>query len=145
MVACASFSPASRLSGKGASDGEMILTRYATEPGYSVPGGFPKLVKFFLRENPDVVRLVTYADLRWGDGGLYRKCGWIEDGLVDPTYCYVHVPSAKAYHRSSFTKKKIKYKLPRAYDDSLTEKEMMSNTNFFRVWDAGKIRFILER
>jgi hypothetical protein len=62
------------------------LLRYASVG--RVAGGFARLFTAFKREHsPDSI--VSYCDLRWGDGGVYGANGFTLDGLTAPDYWYV--------------------------------------------------------
>ena len=85
--------------------------------------------------------MVTFADHNWGDGALYEQNGWEAVSHVPPRYRYVHSPSARSFHRSSFTKDTIRVRFPEIYDPELTERQMMDKTNYVRVYDAGKTKY----
>lgn len=62
------------------------LLRYASVG--RVAGGFARLFTAFQREHkPDSI--VSYCDLRWGDGGVYKANGFTLDGITNPDYWYV--------------------------------------------------------
>ena len=144
ILACLALGMGGALGYRGTA-GEREVIRYATALQTAVRGGYTRLTKYIFQELPDVERLVTFADRMWGSGALYRATGWSETGRVAPRYSYVHAPSAREYHRTSFTKDKIAKKFPEIFNPALTERQMMDKTNFVRVYDAGKIRFALSR
>ena len=53
-----------------------------------VVGGFAKLFAAFRREH-DPSSIVSYCDLRWGDGRVYAANGFVLDGVTAPDYWYV--------------------------------------------------------
>ena len=62
------------------------LLRYASVG--RVAGGFARLFTAFLREHkPDDI--VSYCDLRWGNGAVYAANGFVLDGVTAPDYWYV--------------------------------------------------------
>ena len=144
VQACIALAGGSSLGQRGG-DGVAEVVRYSTALGTSVRGGFTKLTRAVFRLHGAVRRLVTFADLMWSEGDLYVRAGWALSGRVAPRYRYVHAPSGRSYHRTSFTKDKIAEKFPTIYNPALTEREMMDKTNFVRVYDAGKLRFVLDR
>ena len=79
LVAVATFSKA-----RGrVVDGERVRSfewvRYASLPGVRVVGGMGKLLSSFISEvGPEDV--MTYADLEWSDGGVYRDLGFRCEG-----------------------------------------------------------------
>ena len=71
-----------------------LNTRYLVNR--SVHGGFQKLIKHFLREHPDVQRLITYCDRDISpdpNNTVYSRNGWklIKEGRPMLSY-YVQKP-----------------------------------------------------
>jgi hypothetical protein len=59
------------------------VERYATEG--RVQGGFSKIFKRFVGDrNPD--KVLSYADLRWGNGDVFSHAGFIDEGITVPDY-----------------------------------------------------------
>ena len=57
--------------------------RYASLPGMRISGGMGKILKHFISNiAPDDI--MSYADLEWSDGSVYRQLGFSEDGFKDP-------------------------------------------------------------
>jgi len=114
------------------------LRRFCTD-GRNHPGVASRLWKFFLRKyNPDSV--VSMSDRRWFSGDMYSILGFEWDGEVRPDYHYVK--GGERWHKSGFRKDGIKTRLPEFYDESLTEREMMQNAGYGRIWDCGKDRWV---
>lgn len=131
IVACCSFS---RKKGE-----QYYLTRYATN--CHVIGGFSKLVKHFIN-NHRVDSLISFADLRWSDGRLYEKAGWNLDKHIPPDYYYV-TNGVNREHKFNFRRKFLPKKLAH-FDPNLSEKENCDNNGLLRIWDCGKLRYVLE-
>lgn len=116
----------------------LELQRYCTD-GKLYAGVFTKLMKLITTEHKEPI--VSFADLRYSDGGIYRKSGFREDGIIRPDYRYVK--RLKTYHKSNFTKDKIAEKF--GLDMSqMTEREAMKLLGYSRIYDCGKIRFVLD-
>ena len=114
------------------------IARFANKIGLSVIGGASKLFKHFTRMiGPDTI--LTYADRRYSVGNLYRKLGFVLDGVTKPNYGYVK--GNFVFSRQQFQKHKLKNKLE-SFDPSLTEAENMFNNGYRRLWDAGHYRFV---
>ncbi|MCM1178310.1 MAG: hypothetical protein NC308_04750 [Clostridium sp.] len=83
MIAAAEFSNARRWQ-----KGDNVISsyewvRYASLPGVRVTGGMGKLLKKFIREvSPDDI--MSYADMEWSDGDVYRQLGFTRDGEMPP-------------------------------------------------------------
>lgn len=83
LVAVAEFSNARRWikSGKEIKSYEWI--RYSSIPQTRVVGGMGKLLEAFIEDvHPDDI--MSYADLEWSDGSVYRQLGFSTDGRKPP-------------------------------------------------------------
>mgnify|MGYP003291094645 CR=1 FL=1 len=83
LVAVAEFSNARRWQKGDAVIRSYEWVRYASLPDVRVVGGMGKVLKAFIDEvHPDDI--VSYADLEWSDGSVYRQLGFVEDGFKAP-------------------------------------------------------------
>ena len=83
MVAAATFSNARRWIKAGCEVRSFEWVRYACSSGMRVAGGMGKVLnRFILDILPDDV--MSYADLEWSDGAVYRQLGFVEDGFKSP-------------------------------------------------------------
>lgn len=114
------------------------MNRFCTD-GRVFAGVFSKLVSE-MRKNISGP-IITFADLRYSDGGLYRKCGFVEEYTIKPDYKYVK--RNKTYHKSLFTKSKIQKKFNIDMSNK-TERSAMEELGYSRIYDCGKIRFVLK-
>lgn len=116
---------------------EWLLSRYATS--CQVVGGHSKLLKFFEKTYAwDTI--ITFADLSYSYGDLYRKTGWIEESLLAPDYWYCK--QGERFHKFGYRKSKFEKDPSLKFDEGLTEHELALLNGLYRVYDAGKIRFI---
>lgn len=120
------------------SGGDFILSRFATS--VNVRGGHSKLVTYFER-NFSYGKLLTFADLTFGSGGLYRGTGWVEDGLVPPDYSYLRGGVVRE-HKFNYRLKRFQEDPTLIYKAGCTERELARINKLLRVYDAGKIRFV---
>jgi hypothetical protein len=79
---------------------------------------------------------LSFADLRYSDGGVYEKNGFVNIAMVPVDYKYI--VNGKTVHKSSFTKDKIRRKFG---ETGGTEREMMARLGFLRIYDCGKIKY----
>lgn len=101
-----------------------------------VIGGTSKLFTEFKRKY-DPNSIITYSDLRFGEGNSYKHCGFIRESDSKPNYWYFHKGTAdKLYSRIAFQKHKLPSKLVE-YDESLTESENMFANGYDRIFDCG--------
>lgn len=93
LVAAASFS-----AGRPMLRERTVLSyewvRYASLPDCRVAGGMGRLLESFICDvHPEEV--MSYADLEWSDGEVYRKLGFTEAGRRSPVEFYVDTTSWK--------------------------------------------------
>ena len=118
-------------------DGQYNLTRFASS--CLIRGGFSKLLKAFTKQYPDFTEIVTFANLDYSYGELYRNNGFEQVHITKPNMWYSK--DDKRYNRQKF----MKYKLPNIlenFDASLTESENMANHRFGQIYDAGMVKFV---
>lgn len=120
-------------------DNETIeLTRYATSK--IVPGGFTKLLKHFEKNSSNFKKIVTFADHSVSNGLLYENNGFIVDKNLPPDYSYVK--NNKRIHKFNYRLKRFLNDPNLIYQSGLTEKELATLNNLYRIWDCGKTRYI---
>ena len=97
-VAVAEFSNARKWIKDGREIRSYEWIRYASLPGMRISGGMGKLLKRFMDDiRPDDI--MSYADMEWSDGSVYRQLGFAEDGY--------RAPVMFAIDRSSWTRTPI--------------------------------------
>ncbi len=130
LVACMSFIQQR--------DGAFTLNRYATS--CQVVGGFSKLLTHFKR-NYTWSEIISFADLRWSKGGVYEKNGFVLDKILPPDYSYI--VNDKRVHKFNFRRKYLEKRLP-DFDPELTEIENCNRAGILRIWDCGKLRYVMK-
>ena len=83
MVACASFSSPRTWSRPEGPHKSAEWVRYASLPAARAVGGMGKLLKHVMEE-PGPADVMSYADLEWTDGDVYRKLGFRKESLRPP-------------------------------------------------------------
>ncbi len=85
LVAIATFSKARKWMKAGVEIRSYEWTRYASIPNLRISGGMGKMLKAFIKDvNPDDV--MSYADLEWSEGEVYRKLGFEYEGTKSPVF-----------------------------------------------------------
>jgi len=116
------------------------LIRFANKKGITVMGAASKLLKAFERTyEPN--KLISYANRRWSDGGLYRILGFTELHIAEPNYFYFkknNIYDLKS--RNAFQKHKL-HKLLEKFDPKETEHHNMFNNDYRRIYDCGNYVF----
>ena len=115
------------------------LIRFCNKLNTVIVGGASKLFKYFIREyNPSSI--ISFANLRWSDGNLYNKLGFIEEHRSKPNYYYFKINEMKLYNRQKFQKHKL-YKLLEIFNPELSETLNMYNNGYRKIYDCGNIVF----
>lgn len=108
------------------------LSRFCNKRNTQVIGAAGKLLKhFILIWRPDSVVSFSSNDISTGE--LYKTLGFSKYSS-SVAYWYVHKKSLKRYHRTSFCKAKLK---EMGFDISKTEREIMSDMPYWRIYDSG--------
>lgn len=109
------------------------LIRFCSLCNYSVVGGLSKIVSFF--QNKYKMNVVSYCNLRHGNGNGYLKAGFKLVKRTDPGYWYFDKDDV--YHRSVFQKKKLQ----QITNKTGTEAELAQLVGLNRFWDCGNLLF----
>lgn len=118
------------------------LSRFCSKLYTSVIGGASKLFKYFCN-NYDVEKIVSFSDLAHTRGELYQILGFKSVSLSAPGYVWVNGVDDSSLHRVNCQKSN----LPKLFhDDTIdiknkTEKEIMEEHGYVRVYDSGVIRW----
>lgn len=116
---------------------EYELLRFCSLRFTNVLGGASKLLKYFiLKNNPK--KIISYCDSRWGIGGVYSVLGFSKVKETSPNYFYVK--GNKRYNRFCFRKNIL---IKNGEDKNKTEKEIMKNNGYNRIYDCGCTKFEL--
>ena len=116
----------------------FILNRYATKT--HTPGGFTRLLKYF-QNNHQWEQIISFADLRWSDGDVYDKAQFTLSKVLSPDYRYVL--GNKTFHKFAFRRKQLPRILGESFDSQLTEVQNMNNAGYYRIWNCGLNRYVL--
>ena len=95
------------------------LIRYAVKGGFSVQGGFSKLIKH-LKDEIRPNDIMTYADRDWSAGEAYLNLGFEQKGILRPQY----------------------FELDESYNRKIDKQKDAELLN--RVFNTGSIKFILK-
>lgn len=120
------------------------LIRFCNKLNTQVVGGFSKLLSY-AHKKLNINKLITYCDLRYSDGNIYKINKFILSHISPPNYWYFKPGEpqyVRLYHRYNFTKHTLKNKL-QIYNHDLTEKQNMENNGFFWIYDCGN--YVFER
>ena len=108
------------------------IVRFANQLNMHVVGGFSKLLaaaKRWSLEN-GFENILSYADLRFGDGNVYRKNGFEYLGDTDVNYWYID--GINRYSRQSFCAR-----------DGKTERQIAEEAGVLKIYGCGHAIFLL--
>ena len=123
--------------GQKSIDGNYEILRFCNVLDTSVVGGFSRILSHFIKEKlPN--KIITYADCSISNGNLYKANGFKMVGFTNANYFYFSKRENKKINRFSFTKHKL---IKMGFDKNKTEKEIMFENNYYRIYDSGSIKY----
>ena len=135
LVSIMTFGGLRKSLGSNKKEGYFELLRFCNEKNTTVIGGASKLFKHFLR-NFEVKNVISYADRRWSIGNLYEKLGFSLTSKTKPNYFYT---------KGHFRENRFKYRkseiIINEEDKEKTEKEIMKERGYNRVYDSGALKY----
>lgn len=114
------------------------LLRFCSTTNIAVVGGASKLLSYFKKHFMalgDIV--VSYCNLRFSTGNLYRSIGFTYSHSSPPNYFYVTKNGNYAGSRNQWQKHMLMKKLM-AYDPAFSELTNMKLNGYHRIWDCGQ-------
>jgi very-short-patch-repair endonuclease len=121
-------------------DGEFEMMRFANKLNTTVIGGAGKLLKHFIKTN-NPVSILSFADRRYSNGGLYKQLGFKFIGNTEPNYFYFKKNELIREYRFKYRKDIL---VKNGFDPSLTEFEIMAKRGFLQIYDCGSMKFELK-
>jgi transposase len=135
MISCMSFTP-SRFNKKY----EWELSRFCSKTNIQVIGGASKLLNSFIK-NYNPKNIISYADKRISVGGVYEQLGFSMINEISPNYFYF--VDGEIIRKEKYRRKNLPLILNH-FDLNLSEKENTENNGIYRVYDCGKLTYLLE-
>lgn len=121
-------------------NGTWDIQRYATLG--TVVGGFTRLLAHAETLLP-VHTWTSWSDNDISDGGMYQVAGFTLDKRQGASYSYVgRITRWERVHRSTYTKQRFIDDPDLAYELGQTEHEAALANRIYRIYDAGKTRWI---
>lgn len=117
------------------------LLRNASKQGYSIIGGFSKLIKYFVETISN--DLYSYVDCDWSSlisENAYSKSGFKMIKHTGPSYYWV--VNGERRNRMEFQKRKL---VENGADPNLTEDEIMHAMDLYKIYNAGNLKYIYEK
>ena len=113
---------------------EWELIRYCSKG--TIIGGASKLLKYF-EENYKPKSLISYADMNWSDGNLYKVLGFEYVGMTKPSYFYYDPKQKIRISRQQCQKHKL---VKKGFDPSNTEEQIcIEQLGYYKIYDSGNL------
>ena len=129
------------MSSKDKKDGEYELIRYCCKSGWQVVGGASKLFKHFIQlVHP--ITILSFSSNDISNGSLYKNLGFTKIGET-VGYWYID-RELNRYHRYTFNKYNIAKRGWAPAEGEWTERSVMDNLGFYRIWDSGQTKWLLQ-
>ena len=106
----------------------------------NVRGGFSKILTYFIKNN-SFTSIVSFSDKRWSQGNIYKVHNFSKGIPTPPTYFWCK--GINRFHKRGFQHKYLENKLE-VYDPNLSESENCRANGYFKLWDCGKDKWILD-
>lgn len=113
------------------------LVRFCNLLNHTVVGGSSKLLKYFINKYTPQ-SLISYADVRYSNGDMYKKLGFEFVKYTSPSYIYIKAD--KILSRFATQKHRLS-KLLKSFDSNKTEQQNMLDAGYRKMWDAGTMLF----
>lgn len=139
LVSLMTFGKLRKNLGQTHRDGHWELLRFCNKLDITVVGGAGKLLKHF-ENNFEVIELISYADRRWSQGNLYTKLNFELASTSSPNYFYTKGKGALG--REARFKYRKDILVSQGFDKDKTEKEIMKERGYFRIYDCGTLKYV---
>lgn len=117
---------------------QFELLRFSCLKYTTVHGAASKLFKHFVKNhNPE--KIFSFADRSWTSTckeNVYMKLGFSQSNISHPNYWYF---SPKEFYRQSRLKFQKHKLIKKGYEATKTEKEIMKQRGYLRIFDSGQI------
>lgn len=140
LVAVAAFSKSRLMTYEKDHYRSYELIRFANKSGYTVAGGFSKLLSAFIDEH-EVKHLMTYADRDWSNGNSYKKLNFTKIENTVPQAFYVHEITMQRYFEH-----RLPEELTTAFDaqQQYDLPSFLKEKGFIKIYNSGNTKFILD-
>lgn len=117
------------------------IVRYCSACDLRVIGGASRLLAFFC-ENWTFNQIIAPSDNRYSNQMDYEELGFQAENIIRPQYVYVHNSSYEEKSISDFRNNNLRRSI-KDYDAALSLYENLQRSNWLRLWDAGKVRWVM--
>jgi len=115
------------------------IIRFCNKKDLTIIGGFNKLLSY-IKNSLHINELSSFVDVRYFNGNSYKNYKF--EYHTVPNYFYFKT-NKLLQNRMMFQKHKLKNKLP-IFNETLSEYENMELNGYYRIFDAGNLKFKLD-
>jgi len=137
LVSLMTFGKLRKSLGSDHKKGHYELLRFCNKLNTTVVGGASKLLKHF-QKNYEYKEIISYCDLRWSKGNLYKQLGFTEMHRSRPNYFYLDNSCNKRLSRFKYRKSEL---VKQGFNKNKTERQIMQERGFYRIYDCGTIKY----
>lgn len=116
----------------------LELIRFCNKLDITVIGGADKLLQYFIK-NHQPKEIISYADRRWSQGGLYEKLGF--EFVYNTNINFYYLINKKRLNRLNFQKHKI---IKNENDKNKTASQIMLEQGIYKIYDCGNKKYVLK-
>lgn len=136
LISLMTFMKTRKILDKTVNVNEYELIRFCNKVDISVIGGASKLFKQFIKDyTPN--KVLSYCDISWANGNLYKQLGFKYNGITKPNYFYVINKNRE--NRINYQKHKL---VKKGHPKELTESQIMNNMGYFRIYNCGNEKYV---
>jgi hypothetical protein len=141
LVSLMTFGSLRKNLGQSSRENVFELLRFCNLLNTNIIGGATKLFKHFIGlYSPKEV--ISYCDISKFNGSVYEKMGFSFAYVSVPNYYYIHDSNKfKRLNRWNFRKDIL---VSEGYDKNSTEKQIMLDNGYYRIYDCGNKKFIFK-
>jgi len=141
LVSVMTFNHIRKTLGKKFDSNTWELSRFCSKLNTSVVGGASKLLKYFINHY-EYDRIISYSDVAHTRGNMYDKLCFVPNRISSPRYVWVNLSDDTYLNRVSCQKSNMHRLFPNEILDlTKTEKQIMEEHGYVRVYDSGTIRW----
>lgn len=112
------------------------LLRFCSDMDFVIPGAAGKLFNHFIKSQPDISEIVSYADMRWSSGNaFYTKLGFELEAMSEPGYFIVDGDVRR--NRMNYQR----HRIAGPDDEGKTEHEITLERGLYRIYDCGQLKY----
>ena len=137
LVSLMSFGDLRKNMGLKGEECEYELLRFCNKLDLNVIGGASRLLKYFVK-NYKPRKVISYADRRWSQGGVYETLGFEFVHDSRPNYWYIF--GLNREYRYKYRKSEL---IKMGYDKDKSEREIMFGLKKYRVYDCGNKKYVM--